>query len=188
MSEPVPVYLLAGGRSSRFGEDKARALLDGEPLLLRLARLLAPVASALTVVAEREGKHADLGLRTLADRRPGLGPLAGLETALLDRGDGWLLLTSCDWVTLEPAWVSRLLAARSPGAHAVAFRGEVWQPLLALYHTGLAPQVTVRLEAGQLPLWRLLEGCGATAVPLPEDWDRALQANTPAELAALRTG
>ena len=98
----MPVYILAGGRSSRFGSDKARALLDGEPLVARLARQIEPVARRVTVVAEAADTYADLGLRTIADRRPGLGPLAGLEAALLDATNppkstaDWLILLSCD--------------------------------------------------------------------------------------------
>ncbi|HEY9840887.1 MAG TPA: NTP transferase domain-containing protein, partial [Candidatus Obscuribacterales bacterium] len=63
----LPVYLLAGGRNSRFGSDKARALLGGSPLILQVARLLHPYAADLKVVATTAGAYADLGLETLAD-------------------------------------------------------------------------------------------------------------------------
>jgi molybdopterin-guanine dinucleotide biosynthesis protein A len=79
--KPIPVYLLAGGRSSRFGSDKARAELAGVPLILRLAHQVEPVASPLVVVADRRDKYLDLGLTTIADALPGLGPLGGLLTA-----------------------------------------------------------------------------------------------------------
>ena len=53
--EKVPVYILAGGRSSRFGHDKAMARLAGVPLLSRVGTLAAPFASRITVVAEHAG-------------------------------------------------------------------------------------------------------------------------------------
>ena len=65
--EKVPVYILAGGKSSRFGQDKARVQLHGQPLLLHTARMVQAFASSITVVANAVDKYADLGLRTIAD-------------------------------------------------------------------------------------------------------------------------
>lgn len=182
--EQVPVYILAGGRSSRFGSDKARALVHGRSLILHVAEALAPRASSLTVVADVEDKYDDLGLRTIADRAPRLGPLAGLEAALLDGDEaGWLLLCSCDWVGLRPEWVDLLLHAREEGAsRAVAFKGPVWEPLLALYHRSLGAEVASRLAEGRLAPWRLLEDISARALSLPPDWEQARQVNRPDDL------
>src|SRR5436190_19307235 len=105
----LPIYILAGGKSSRFGSDKARAEIDGEPLLARIVRVLKPAAKNFTIVADAENKYGDLGLRTIADVQPGLGPMGGLLTALNDlREPGYLLLCSCDMVALDCAWVEAL--------------------------------------------------------------------------------
>ena len=56
MTELVPAYILSGGRSSRFGSDKARALAAGKPLILHAADTVAPVAASITVVADRPDK------------------------------------------------------------------------------------------------------------------------------------
>src|SRR3954452_12325135 len=99
MSLKLPVYVLAGGKSSRFGSDKARALIDGTPLIRILADRLSPFASSLTVVAEVAGKYDDLGLKTIADQVPGLGPMGGLKTILGSLPENsrspWFLLVSC---------------------------------------------------------------------------------------------
>ena len=47
--------VLAGGRASRFGSDKALALFAGEPLLGRTLRLLGKQVLHLSVVAKAEG-------------------------------------------------------------------------------------------------------------------------------------
>src|SRR5437867_170131 len=95
----LPLYIAAGGRSSRFGSDKARADVNGIPLILHVARRLEEAVSSLTVVADVEHKFEDLQLRTIADQHPGFGPMAALHAALDDqKHEGWLLLVSCDFV------------------------------------------------------------------------------------------
>lgn len=181
----VPAYILAGGRSSRFGSDKARAVLAGEPLLLRVARLLAPAASTVTAVADRPDRYADLGLRTIADVHPGLGPLSGLHAALRDRHDGdWLLLCSCDAVLVRSEWLERLLAGRTLGAQAVAFRRDRWQPMPALYAGTILADVERALAGSRRSLHALLDRLRVIALPQPVDWPDAWQANTAGELAA----
>lgn len=186
----VPLYILGGGRNSRFGSDKARAEVAGVPLVRRIAAALSPVALGVTVVAERADKYADLGLRTIADHQPGLGPMGGLATALADlsaQGGDWLLLTSCDLLEAKPAWAGLLLDRAQLPARAVAFRGERWEPLFALYHASAGTTVDAHLEDGVRAMWRLLETLQAVAVPRPDDWPLVVQANTPDELDRYRT-
>jgi molybdopterin-guanine dinucleotide biosynthesis protein A len=184
MDDQIAVYILSGGQSSRFGSDKARALVDGTPLLLRVAGMLGDPRRT-TVVARSSEAYQDLGLRTIDDRRPGLGPLGGLEAALLDRQAGWLLLAACDTLGVSPAWLDLLAGARSVGALAVAFRGQHWEPMPALYHTDLLAAVRSRLELDPRArsLAALLTAVGATVVPTPEGWAAIRSINTRTDLA-----
>lgn len=183
--EKVPVYIFAGGNSSRFGRDKARLELAGKPLLAHVARSLQPAAAEITVIADRPGKYLDLGFETIADLRPGLGPLGGLQAALSHRKDGWLLCASCDRIGIRQEWLRALFSGRKNGARAVVFRGRIWQPLPALYHASLAPEVDAAIESGRLTPWMLLEQTDAVALELPKDWENSLDINDPGELDRL---
>ncbi len=55
------VYILAGGKSRRFGSDKARAEAKGVAVIVRVAEALASIAGTVTVVADRAGRYDDLG-------------------------------------------------------------------------------------------------------------------------------
>lgn len=179
----VPVYVLAGGRSLRFGSDKARAELGGVPLVLRLARLLEPIADGFTVVAERPDKYADLGLSTLGDAVPGLGPLGGLHTALTHaRPPGWVLVVSADLLELRLEWLERLTSSAREPRRAVVFRDRFWQTFPGLYHTALLPEISRRIAGGELALYRLLAAEATACLSLPDDWPEVVQANTPEEL------
>src|SRR2546423_14953878 len=70
--------VLAGGRSSRFGSDKAAALIDGRPMLDWVIEALAPQVDEILIC----GREAP-GRICVADRpRTDLGPLGGLNAAL----------------------------------------------------------------------------------------------------------
>lgn len=182
----APVYILAGGRSSRFGSDKARARVDGQPLIVRIARSVRSIAPKVTVVAARAGAYDDLGLPTIGDLHPGCGPLAGLQTALKDCDAPWLLMLSCDLLDVQPAWIDRLLRMRTDTAAAVAYRHQYWEPLIALYHQRINPEVERRLASRQLRMQALLEAVPSIAVELPSGWPTLPQANTPADLDPMR--
>jgi molybdopterin-guanine dinucleotide biosynthesis protein A len=193
----VTGYILAGGKSSRFGSDKARAELEGVPLLVRVADVFRLICDDVFAVADVPGKYADVNVPTIADLRPGRGPIAGLETALAHRlqhrGPGWILLASCDLAGLKIEWTKAVLKHattldESSSIKAIAFRSEFWQPFPAAFHTDLLPFATRQLDAGHASFQALLSDSEARAIalPLPADWPGIVQVNTPADLGAFR--
>lgn len=182
----LPVYIMAGGKSSRFGSDKARALLHEKPLLLHVVDALAPQASHLFVVAERSDAYSDLGITTLSDLSPHLGPMGGLQTALehhrqavlsSPHEEGWFLFVSCDMMGLQSTWIDTLWQGRQPSKQAVAFGPDPWDALFALYHTDIITEVNQRIEQGQRAMWRLLDAT-AQALPHPQGWNEVVSINT----------
>ncbi|MGP1346118.1 MAG: molybdenum cofactor guanylyltransferase [Phycisphaerales bacterium] len=167
---PAPAYILAGGRSTRFGSDKARATIAGTPMIVRIASRLQQRGHPVTVIAREPDQYADLGLSTIADLIPDQGPLTGLRTALQHRGTeagpGWLVMCSCDLIDLDPAWLEQLESAQRthPRAIAIAWRDDRWQPFPGLYHTDLTGPVA---SATRGSLQQLLDASNAIALPVP---------------------
>jgi molybdopterin-guanine dinucleotide biosynthesis protein A len=183
----ISVYILAGGASSRFGSDKARAKVEGKPLILRIVEQLGASIlsrSPIVAVAARAGTYEDLGVRTIPDLRPGLGPLGGLHATLYDAQTDWVLLVSCDLVILKPQWIACLVSAdRHDGSHrAIAFRHRMWEPMPALYAKSVLPLVESHLDTGKFAMQQLLDAAPALALPLPLDWPATAHVNTVEEL------
>lgn len=99
--------VLAGGRSRRFGSDKAVALLDGARLIDRVLGALRDQVDAV-IVCGREMP----GAACVADRPgPDLGPLGGINAALrygLDHGFAEVVSVPCDAPFLPRDLVVRL--------------------------------------------------------------------------------
>ncbi len=168
---PLPkVFILAGGRSSRFGEDKALAEVDGRPLIQHVATAAAALPASITVIADVPDKFAALGLHTVADLVPGMGPLGGLLTALSAAPEGGgVLLLSCDLLGLQTDWLRALLDA-DPAAPVVLFDTDPLQPLVARYAPALKPEVARRLAEGDTAMHRFVRAQLPLLLPAPTEW------------------
>lgn len=178
----IPVYVFAGGRSSRFGSDKARATYQGRTIVEHIAAALAPLGP-VSVVTHPDRSFADLGLRTLHDRTPDRGPLSGLQVALEDADAQWIAVAPCDTLGLEASWYGSMLQRAS--GRAVCFEdGERSHPMVGLYQVALRSEVARRLGDGQLALWRIVDELG-TRLTVPPGWDQLARIDTPADLEEL---
>lgn len=154
-------YILAGGKSSRFGSDKARVRIQGQPNLSRLANAMTASGWSVTVVAQQAGAYEDLGLRTIADFEPNAGPLAGVITALedfggIERPDAALIIT-CDLILWREAWSDALLRGRAWGAWITVLTSTEFVPFPGLYSPALLPSARQRWRAGTRSMKGLFE-------------------------------
>ena len=99
--------VIAGGRSSRFGSDKANAVLAGETLLNRAIKSLAPHCDAMVIV----GRPHDTHLSLVDWPRTDMGPLGGLAAAMIHARHGEfdaVLSMAMDGAMLNRAMVAAL--------------------------------------------------------------------------------
>jgi molybdopterin-guanine dinucleotide biosynthesis protein A len=191
MSPSVAGLVLAGGRSLRFGADKAVALLGGRPLLmwaaLRLQASCCEVAVSVRPHTEAEALARGHGLPVLHDA-PGDadGPLAGVRAGLAwaaEIGASALAVSPCDAPLLPEDLFARLIEAAGQGA-AMAQNSEGLQPLCAVWPVTALAAVSEALAGGaHPPTWRVLEALGAVAVHF-EPPEAFANLNTREDLAA----
>lgn len=192
VSGPVLGVVIAGGRSVRFGGEKAAAELAGKPLLLwaasRLARSCASVAVNARPGTEAEALARAAGLPVLHDA-PGdaAGPLAGVKAGLAwaaERGASAIAVSPCDAPLLPNDLFVRLITAARAGA-AMAETAEGRQPLCSVWPVSALAKVTAALLNGAHPAtWMMLESIGATRVVFQEP-EAFANINTRADLAAI---
>jgi molybdopterin-guanine dinucleotide biosynthesis protein B/molybdopterin-guanine dinucleotide biosynthesis protein len=180
--------LLAGGRSTRMGADKALLDFAGEPLWRRGQRALASRFSRVLVAGDRPDL-ATPELPCYPDRYPG-SALGGLATALAHAGRDWVCVLPCDLPYPSPALLTTLLAHRA-GAQAVVPRTPRGsEPLVACYHRDCLPVILDQLERGRFRLTDLLARFTTRFLgpeDLPPGWRRALRnLNAPEDLIALQ--
>jgi molybdopterin-guanine dinucleotide biosynthesis protein A len=186
--------ILAGGRSSRFGGDKAAAMLDGRSLLQIAALALqgtgAPVAVSAPVQSKAAQLAADLGLAVLPDW-PGdpAGPLAGLRAGLewaQGLGAGRLALRPVDTPFLPLDLYDRLEAVLDQAPAAFCVTADGLQPLCSLWTPAALSPLRAALAGGRHPpVHTFLERIGAARLAV-EDSAAFANINTPDDLARLQ--
>ncbi|HLM55919.1 MAG TPA: molybdenum cofactor guanylyltransferase [Pyrinomonadaceae bacterium] len=195
-------FILAGGASSRMGEDKALLRLGGEPFVGRAARALGGVAGRVRVVSSRH-EAAALGLEVLPDLYGGRGALGGIHAALAACDAPWAAVLSCDLPFVTGELLARLASFRASVTDAVAPTQEDGrpQPLCAFYardpclrmtedliRTGeLRPRALLRQVRTRWVGFEELEDLDGSGlffrnVNTPEDYRRALDEAKPGEV------
>ncbi len=150
--------------------DKALLEFAGISLLVRTARLLEPRVAAVTIIGPPE-RYAALGLPTVPDDRPGLGPLGGMATALRISTLEWSILLGCDLPYLSGAWLDWLVARAlaSPAEALVPETSRGLEPLCAIYRRSCAPALAAALARGERKVTEVVARLALQKVT-PAEW------------------
>jgi molybdenum cofactor guanylyltransferase len=184
--------VLCGGRGRRMGADKALMHFEGQPLVLRVAGLLAEAADPVFLAPGRRGRLGDVGYTELEDIAPDTGPLSGLAAALEASPHTLVAVVAVD-MPFANARLLRLLARLHTGEDAVVpVTASGLEPLHAVYSTSALPEARLALSEGRLGARRLLERLSVREVS-EREWRRAdpsgrfaTNVNSPKDLASRR--
>lgn len=170
-------YVMAGGASTRFGFDKARAELNGQTMLTHMGKLVKEATGSVSVVAAL-GRYAGFGERIVDDHWPGQGPLGGIITALMDAHSQklqhiWCLIVGCDMPFLTREWLAYLAErAFASSAAVVAPRSALGvEPLCACWHTAATSKLQYAFEDGVRKVTNAMKRV-ETEVVDESDWKR----------------
>jgi molybdopterin-guanine dinucleotide biosynthesis protein A len=196
--QAVPGFVLAGGRSSRMGQDKTQLPWGNGTLLTHAVDRLAQACRPVWICSSHPLSSNALPATVsgyIPDAAEDAGPLGGIVAALEHTRSDWNLILAVD-MPFVPVGILQALAARARGPHHVACVLAVGngrpQPLCGLYSRRLAARLRACLEQGTLKVMEALQqSCGSPTFWLPPDdagqsadWWRNL--NTGADWQAAR--
>jgi molybdenum cofactor guanylyltransferase len=149
LARQVGGFILAGGKSSRMGCDKALLEIGGESLIARAAVLLQSVTGEPTIIAS-PSLYSSVGFPLVADDWLDCGPLGGIATALRVSSAHWNLVIACDLPYLTKAWLDFLVerALKSEADAVVPMNERGAEPLCAMYHKNAEGRIRAALEGG----------------------------------------
>lgn len=189
----INVAVLAGGRSSRMGFDKAFAEIDGQPLIERVLARVADLGSEVMLIANAPERYTYLDLPIYPDVIPDKRALGGIYTALTHAATTHTLIVACDLPFLNRALMARLIALREGHDVVVPInRKGLPEGMQAVYGKDCLKAILPRLERDDLKVVGFYSEVRVRRVS-DEEIDRIdpnrcsfINVNTPEELAAAR--
>jgi molybdopterin-guanine dinucleotide biosynthesis protein A len=145
----LSAFVLAGGRSSRLGRDKA-LLAFGHRNFLEIALDNARAVCPDPIIVGPRSLYASYG-PVVEDRVAGCGPLGGIHSALSATTSDLNLILSVDMPLMDPGflgWLSKI-ARQDDRLVTLPRSGERRQPLCAVYRRGLLPHIEAALARKQ---------------------------------------
>ncbi|SPJ14959.1 Molybdenum cofactor guanylyltransferase [Syntrophobacter sp. SbD2] len=138
--------VLAGGKSLRFGKNKAFQLLRGKRFIDLVIESLRPFCDPVMAVVSEIEPYLDTGVMLAQDVIQHRGPLGGLYTALLFSPAEWVFVRATDTPFLVPELASMIIDAKEGFDAVVPKINEFYDPLLALYNRRCIPAIARQLR------------------------------------------
>jgi len=187
----LSAFILAGGKSTRMGTDKAFVVLRGSKLVERAVALGRAVTSTVSIVGD-PAKFACFA-PVIEDIFPGCGPLGGIHAALGASQTDLNLILAVDVPFVSAALLHYLVgrAVESPAALVTVPRmGRAWQPLCAIYRRKFRDLAEQSVRAGRYRIDALFDRKRTQVITGEEllaagfSADAFTNVNTPRDLAA----
>jgi molybdenum cofactor guanylyltransferase len=154
--QQLTAIILAGGKSSRMGHDKALIPIRGVPLLRLVYNIAEGCADTIFIVTPWQERYQDLLPKTcqFIQEVPlsGDGPLVGFAQALTNLQTEWVLLLACDLpklrVEILQEWIVGLDRVPNQAIAALVHHKKGWEPLCGFYRRSCLAGLTEFINQG----------------------------------------
>ena len=190
-SDKLTAIILAGGKSSRMGEDKALISIQGVPLLQMIYQIAESCAATVYVVTPWEERYQHIlppNCQFIKEAPLSAGPLVGFAQGLTQVQTDWVLLLACDLPNLRvevlQAWANQLDDVAPEAIAALAHHIKGWEPLCGFYRRSCLADLNKYIEEGGRSFQQWLNQHSVQVLPVTEP-GMLFNCNTPEDLANL---
>lgn len=177
--------ILAGGKSSRMGNDKALMELKGVPMIQHVADVLKSICNEI-IIASNNTTHHTFGDTGVSDNYTNSGPKAGLEAGLRIAQNDRCFVLSCDTPFVHLQILEKLTLENTDAV--VATCSNQVHPLIGIYTKTSLSVLEEQLKQGDFKMYHLLERLHTTYVDFPvaeieafqnintqEEWNQSIE-------------
>jgi molybdopterin-guanine dinucleotide biosynthesis protein A len=149
---PISAVILAGGRSTRLGQDKAFLKVNGQILVERLIDRLAQLSEETIIVTNDVDKYEHLEATVIADLVPGKAALGGLYSGLRTASNAHSLVVACDMPFLNLSLLRYMQGFAGSYDVVIPRVGEFAEALHAIYAKRCLPYIEHQLQSRDLQI------------------------------------
>lgn len=178
MKQQITGVVLAGGESSRMGEDKSLLLFRKQQLISFSIEALKPFCQDL-LISSNHTAHQNFDYPCISDEHKKIGPIAGIQSALKNSKTDYVIVLPCDSPMVKQQFVEFLISQITEDLDALVPKyGEHLEPLFAIYHRRILPIVEDQIENKNYRLTSLLERINTKTIEV-QDRSCFVNINTP---------
>ena len=191
--EGVTGFILLGGKSSRYGSNKALVEIEGVRLIDRVAGVMKSIFHRVVLLTNTPEEYAYLRMPTVEDLVKGLGPMGGVYTGLMTLSDEVGFFVACDMPFLSESLIRHMVEVRDDFDVVVPRMDWMLEPLHALYSKKCLPVIQEAIERHQHQIVKCFAGMRVRYVDEEELrlWDPELRSffniNKPQDLPGAAT-
>ena len=161
--------VLAGGKSSRFGSNKALCKYDDSTFVALSVKLLSQYTQEV-VIAGHYSEYETLGVKILKDKYKSIGPLGGIYTALEYAKTDWALIVTCDMPLITNEIIMYMLAS-GKGENIISwkYRDRAMVFPLLISKTKLL-DIEEAIQNKKYRMKEIIDVNDALLLPIPDNW------------------
>ena len=162
--------ILAGGKSSRMGEDKALLPIGNTPLIQHIINQLQEHFDELIIGANNPERFAFTGLKVVPDADKDKGPLMGIYSCLEASSNQLNFITACDIPEMNIDLINRMISLASDYDIVVPVtKSGYYEPLFAVYQKNVSKKAKYLLDRNSLRVTNLFNAARVKLVDCGDD-------------------
>lgn len=173
MDVSVSTLILAGGKSSRMGQDKALLRINGQPLLTKIYHLAQECTNKVYVVTSFPNKYTCIlpsNCCFIQELIPFSGPLIAVANAIKYLNSEWILLLACDLPLLTvmevKTWLTYLPTVSKEAVAFLPTNAKGWECLCGFYRRDSLASISNFIAEGNTSLQKWLKNQIVEPIPL----------------------
>jgi molybdopterin-guanine dinucleotide biosynthesis protein A len=147
--------ILAGGKSSRFGEDKGLYQLNNQSMIESSISVAKEYCDRVVIISNNS-EYDQFGLEVFEDVISDKGPLGGIYTGLINSDTDLNLILSCDIPSINQNTISKLLEKHN-GRISLLEDSTGINPLIGIYHKDVSGEIKASIDIGELKVMQALK-------------------------------
>ncbi|MBN2402955.1 MAG: molybdenum cofactor guanylyltransferase [Spirochaetes bacterium] len=155
----ITAFVIAGGKSTRFGQDKLLYKYNGMPLLECVTVILKKIFSSIIIITNEAEKYAYLGFETYPDLLQDVGPIAGVYTALIISRTEKNFCVAGDLPFLNADFIEYMISVSDDFDVTVPVIDGFYESLHAVYSKNCVKYIKALIEKGSNQIFRFYENC-----------------------------
>lgn len=173
--------ILAGGKSSRMGTEKAYLQILGRPFIQILADLFQQLFHHVVISSDVSGKFQEFGIPVISDTYHNCGPLGGIHSSLDHSPTSHIFVLSCDTPLLSRNAIHYLISSAEENKITIGWECRNTHPLVGIYPRSILRSIERYLLGGERKVTELLNNLPHHSVDLSSWHAELVNINDPVQ-------